>query len=103
MPRYNLTPAALEDLRSIAAYLEEEAGERIATRIIQEVLLSFDQLADYPGLGHRRSDLTRRPIHFFTHKPYLIAYRCESTPLIILSVLHGARDVKRILRKRTSE
>ena len=62
MSRYTLTSSAVEDLRQIMAYLATEAGEQIAQRIEQKLFDCFENLAANPGLGHRRSDLTTRPV-----------------------------------------
>jgi plasmid stabilization system protein ParE len=50
---------------------------------------SFEKLAAFRGLGHRRPALTSLPLHFFPSEPYLIAYQRDTKRLIIHSVLHG--------------
>lgn len=100
MSRYILTASALEDLRQIIGYLATEAGEQVASSIEQNLFTCFDDLAAYPGLGHRRSDLTPRPVVFYTVYPYLIIYQRDISPIIIHAVLHGARDVRYTFQKR---
>lgn len=41
--------------------------------------------------GHRRDDLTSRPLRFWRVYDYLIAYAPEK-PLLVLAVLHGRRN-----------
>jgi antitoxin ParD1/3/4/toxin ParE1/3/4 len=53
-----------------------------------------------PGQGHRREDLTKRPVLFFPLYSYLIVYQSDVAPIRIMAVLRGARDAKRILKKR---
>ena len=54
-----------------------------------------------PGKGHKRPDLTSRDVLFFSVYQYMIVYR--RTELVeIVAVLHGKRDVKRLLKTRTS-
>ena len=101
MNRYILTASASDDLREIISYLATEAGENIATRIEDELFACFENLAEYPGIGHRRADLTSRPFVFFTVEPYLVIYKRDVTSITIHAILHSARDVKRTLRKRT--
>jgi plasmid stabilization system protein ParE len=60
---------------------------------------AFQRLADMPGLGHRRNDLTKRDLRFWSVYSYLVIYR-ESDPLLIVAVLHGKRNVKRLLKER---
>jgi hypothetical protein len=54
----------------------------------------------FPGKGHRREDLTPQTVLFRPVRSYQIIYRPESTPLEIVAVLHGKRNIKRILQKR---
>jgi len=59
----------------------------------------FSQLAESPRIGHKREDLTSREVLFWRVHSYLIVYR-DSNPLRIVRVLHGKRDVKKLLKKR---
>jgi len=56
------------------------------------------QLAENPGIGHTREDLTARPLKFWRVYSYLVVYDPSSRPLRIIAVLHGARDVKQLLK-----
>jgi toxin ParE1/3/4 len=56
------------------------------------------RLAETPGIGHTRQDLTDRPVKFWSVYSYLIVYDSESRPLTIVAVLHGARDVEQLLK-----
>ena len=55
----------------------------------------FTRFADwvhFPDQGHRRPDLTSRPLRFtFVHE-YLIAYAPEEKPLWVIAVMHGRRS-----------
>lgn len=57
------------------------------------------RLAEMPGLGHMREDLVAidQALRFWPVYSYLIVYRAETDPLEVVRVLHGARDVRRIL------
>ena len=100
MSRYQLTAQAVNDLREIVAWLAEHLGEDVAVRTEDELFEKFELLADFPGLGSQRTDLTRHPFHFFLHAPYFIVYTRRTDPLMIHGILHTARDLKRILRGR---
>lgn len=58
---------------------------------------AFVLLASRPRIGHARADLTDRPLKFWSVYSYLIVYDPVSDPLTIIAVLHGARDVAKIL------
>lgn len=101
MKPYLVAPEAEGDLRQIWRYLLGEAGLAIANRIQGELVDAFEGLADVPGKGHRRPDLTNRDVLFFSVYQYMIVYR-RATMVEIVAVLHGKRDVKRLLRTRKS-
>jgi plasmid stabilization system protein ParE len=49
-------------------------------------------LVPFPHRGHRRPDLTSRPLRFILVREYLIAYAPEQKPLWIVAVMHGRRS-----------
>jgi len=63
------------------------------------LVAAFEGLAGVPGKGHRRPDLTSRDVLFFSVYQYMVIYR--RTGLVeIVAVLHGKRDVERLLKAR---
>ena len=57
-------------------------------------------LTEFPEGGHWRRDLTAAKVRFFSVYSYLIVYRPETKPLQIVAILHGRREVAKILPKR---
>jgi plasmid stabilization system protein ParE len=98
---YVVAPEAESDLNQIWRYLLGEAGLAVANRIQSELVDAFEGLADVPNKGHRRPDLTTRDVLFFSVYQYMIVYR-RGALVEIVAVLHGKRDVKRLLRSRMS-
>lgn len=96
-PRYRLTPNAQENVDEICAFVAEDSGDA-ALRVVDALEHAFEELATMPGMGHTREDLTDRPVKFWSVYSYLVVYDPASSPLTIIAVLHGARDVERILR-----
>ena len=47
-----------------------------------------------------RRDLTNRNVLFYKKFAYLIVYKPEFKPLRIFGILHGSRNIARILRRR---
>ena len=94
---YQLTPEARANLDEICAFIAEDSVDA-ALRVLDAFEHTFDQLAATPGIGHRREDLTARPVKFWSVYSYLVVYDPASAPLSIIAVLHGARDVERLLR-----
>lgn len=101
MKPYVVAPDAESDLQQIWRYLLGEAGLAVANRIQGELVDAFESLADVPGKGHRRPDLTSRDVLFFSVYQYMIVYR-RAALVEIVAVLHGKRDVRRLLKTRKS-
>ena len=100
MDPFQLTEDAIFDIDAIWLYLLEKEGVETGDRIVTELFKGFYRLADSPNSGHRRADLTSRKVLFYRVFSYLVIYQPGSNPLLILGVLHGKRNVSRILRQR---
>ena len=100
MDSFHLTEDAIFDIDAIWLYLLEREGVETADRIVTELFKGFYKLAELPSVGHRRADLTSRDVLFYKVFSYLILYTPGSKPLQILGVLHGKRNVSRILKQR---
>ncbi len=95
-----LTSLALDDLGSIVKYLVSHAGMDVAGKVEAALFNAFDELCTHPSLGHRRSDLTSRPVLFYTVYSYGVIFRREPEAVVIVAVIHGARDTKAALHER---
>ncbi len=96
---YRLTDEAKDDYREIKTYLTREGGTQAARHVQGELRRAMRFLADRPGAGHSREDLTDRPLKFWPVFSYLIVYYPDQNPLPIARILHSARDIEVILRK----
>src|ERR1035438_9838054 len=63
-----------------------------ADRVIAEILAAIRALVPFPNVGHKRPDLTGRPLRFIVVREYLIAYAPEEKPLWVVAVMHGRRS-----------
>lgn len=96
MRRFRLSPEARNDLFDIWAYIAEDSIDS-ADRVREEFYQAFTKLAEFPGLGHSRNDLTDKPLRFWPVHSYLIVYRPDSRPIEIVRVLSGYRDIGGLL------
>lgn len=96
MPEYLVSPEALEDLQGIWDFIAADSPQA-ADRVVAELFESFQQLAERPGMGHARRDLTERDVRFWPVGSYLVVYREHPLPLQIVAILHGARDVPSVI------
>lgn len=93
MSGYLLTPAAADDLSDIWDYLAAEGSPETADRVIRHIFHRFETLADFPEMGHSRSDLADESLRVWPTYSYLIVYRPERRPIEILRVVSGFRDL----------
>jgi len=96
--RFELARRALGDLETVWEFVSNDSFDA-ADRLLEDFYGAFRHLAEMPGLGHRRPDLTPRDVLFWPVHSYLVIYRA-SKPLRIVRVIHGKRDVMRLLQKR---
>jgi len=103
MSAYVLTPLAKADIFDIWAYIAENS-ETAADRVEQAIYDACAFLAEGPHRGHTRPDLTQRSLRFWTltrYPNYTVVYRPATTPLQIVAVLHGKRNIQRVLKQRS--
>lgn len=99
MGRYVLTDTAKSDVREIVSYIRQRNPDA-AKRVRGELRAAMRTVADFPGIGHLREDLTTEDVRFWTIYSYMVIYRPETKPLQVIRVLHGARDVASILKRK---
>lgn len=97
MSRYLLSPAATADVEEIEAFLDEQAPHATET-VLKALRDAMRKIASRPGIGHLRNDLTDEPLRFYGVWSYLVIYRL-TRPIEIVRVIHGARDVERLLKR----
>ena len=64
---------------------EAQSSVDTAVRVLEALEHAFEQLAATPEIGHKREDLTARPVKFWSVYSYLIVYdprarRSRSSP-----------------------
>ena len=96
MNGFRLSPEAARDIEDIWEYIARDSV-RAARRVRLGLLAACRRLAQHPGLGHRREDLTDKPVLFWPVYSYLIIYNPATEPLEIVRILHGAQDIPRLL------
>ena len=98
--RYVLAPEAALDLVQIWRHIKKNASLEMADRVESVIREKIVYLEGRPGGGHWRKDLTDEPVKFFPIYSYLIVYRPETSPLQVVAILHGRRDVEELLKHR---
>jgi plasmid stabilization system protein ParE len=84
-------PDALIDLNEIWNFTATD-NPAAADRVTQGINDAIRALLPFHQIGHRRPDLTSRPIRFLTVRDLLIAYAPDESPLVVLAILHGRHN-----------
>jgi plasmid stabilization system protein ParE len=80
MRGFQFHPEAEIDLDAIWEFIAEDNLEA-ADRMVDAIKATIEALVPFPYQGHRRPDLTSRPLCFTTTGNFLIAYAPDKKPL----------------------
>jgi toxin ParE1/3/4 len=94
---YRLSREARTDLLQTWNYLAESASFDVADKVIADLYRGMDKLAQTPGIGHDRPDLTDLPVKFYRVHRYFVVYTAADKPISIVRILHSSRDIPAIL------
>lgn len=92
------SPEAIEDIESIAAYIERDSpwyAKAVATKIVE----TAESALDYPQMGRAvpeiADDLLRERFVF----SYRVIYRIEPDQILIVAVIHGSRLLQPFMQR----
>jgi plasmid stabilization system protein ParE len=89
------TKSAVANLENIKNYIAKDS-EYYATEFAAKILGIVDKLSVFPRLGREVPEVKREDIREIIHNNYRIMYRIEKEMLLILAVIHAARDLNNI-------
>jgi toxin ParE1/3/4 len=92
---YRLTVAARRDLAEIWAYIAND-NEPAADRFIAALKEHCEMLGRNPRAGRRRDEV-QTGLRSFPYGEHLILYRVATPGVQIVRVVHGRRDLSRLL------
>jgi toxin ParE1/3/4 len=93
--KYRISRKADADIERLCDFVAEDNPEA-ADRLDEQIHGAIELLAKFPGLGHARSDVRDKRYLFRAVGSYVIAYRIEKQELIVVRVVHGARDFRKL-------
>jgi plasmid stabilization system protein ParE len=94
---YTLASRAEHDLEQIFSYIADEHGEDRALAVHEALLSAFRFLADARHAGRERLDLTPEGVRWWNVDNFVVLYLAESSPIVVLRVIHGMRDLERLV------
>jgi plasmid stabilization system protein ParE len=92
---YRISRRADADIESICDYIAQHNLDA-ADHLDEQIHQAIQFLAKFPGLGHTRPDVQDKRYLFRAVGKYLIAYRLEKKELVVVRVIHGARDFRKL-------
>jgi toxin ParE1/3/4 len=92
MSRIRFTAAAENDLLELWVYIAEE-NPAAADEALDEIKTSVSALAEQPEMGRARPELADGLRSMPTRTPYIVYYEPDREGVLVLRVLHHARDV----------
>jgi toxin ParE1/3/4 len=88
------SPQAVGDFNEILDYIGETDSAN-ALDFVTRIQLTCDRIAQMPGMGRKRDDLSKG-LRSFPVEKYVIFYRRVKDDIEIVRVLHGARNIETI-------
>lgn len=96
--KYRISRRADKDIEKICDFTARDNLDA-ANRLDERIHQTIKSLAEFPGMGHTRSDVEDRRYLFWSVGNYVIAYRIERKSLVVVRIVHGARDFRRLFNK----
>lgn len=93
--QYTLSRRAQRDLQTIADFIKRD-NPSAALRWVNYLEKQCQKLADMPHIGRLREDLAKS-LRSFPVARYVIFYKKHKQGILIIRVLHSARDIKAIV------
>ena len=81
---------ARQDLRDARTYIAKD-NPQAAAQVAQRILQAIERLPANPGIGRTGRVMDTREL-VIAGTPYLVPYRVMGDVIVILRVLHGARQ-----------
>lgn len=100
------SPLFIQDFEDAYAWYGDASAGGVGDRFLDAVDVTVKLLATEPGVGRkvkaRSAKLENLRCFRVTHPfdSYLIFYRCVEDEVFVDRVLHGARDLPKVLKKR---
>lgn len=96
---YRISRRADADIESICDRIAANNPEA-AERLDEQVHRAIQLLARFPGMGHTRLDVEDKRYRFWAIGKHVVAYRVEAKQLVVVRVLYGARDFRKLFKRK---
>ena len=98
MMKIEWTRSASRDVRSMKNLVRLDS-ESYAERLVQKIVGAAEHAAAFPHAGRKVPEADAQDIREVLYRNYRIIYRIERDRILVLMVIHGARDLTLITPK----
>jgi toxin ParE1/3/4 len=98
MRKIEWTPSAVSDVKSLRNFIARDSiaySERFVQRLIEVV----ENAARYPMMGRKMPEAIDENVRELLFQKYRIVYRVEASRILVLMVVHGARELDQLDRQ----
>jgi addiction module RelE/StbE family toxin len=92
MAQIHWSLAATRDLEQIEAYVAQDSV-LYASKLTDGIIATVEKLEEFPMLGRLVPEFQRADLRELIYQTYRIVYLCEDDAVVIVRVIHGARDL----------
>jgi len=92
------TEPAVDDLQGIFDFISKDS-EYYARIFISKLMDTTEKLIQLPEIGRMVPEYNRKDIRELIFQNYRIIYKLEENRILILTVIHGKRDLISIKKK----
>ena len=89
--KVRLTDSAINDLRELLLYYEEQLVPQVGQRFVAEILDQIETLIDNPDIGRVVPEFSTDNIRELIHKPFRVVYLRESSTIFVIRVWRSER------------
>ncbi len=84
--KIRFTDSAIDDLRELQIYYDEQLAPQVGKRFVTEILDRIETLTDNPDIGRIVPEFDADNIREAIHKPFRVVYLRESKSIFVVRV-----------------
>lgn len=88
--RLEWSPEAIEDIESIAAYIDRDSPW-YARAVVSRIVEAVETIPDQPRMGRVVPEINQEDIRECFVYSYRLIYRIENHRILVAAVIHGSR------------
>lgn len=89
--KLHIARSALEDLKAIKAYYQEQGVPEVGLRLVVGILEKAHRLIQHPDLGRKVPEFDQEQIRELIHPPYRVVYLRDALTVSLVRVWRSER------------